>query len=217
MTFFFCFFSFDLQASSVCCWLLFWLWPPLWLCCDRGKPNWSLSGGWSQSGATWESPSVRWTVPALETGIKASHLYRWCLWLPGFPSFLQSLKWPLGCDSSGCKMLSVLFFTCKTMSPWVQRKNKLDFVFCCFSRIVSSLGGFPGTRVAGEGAESEEPAVSKGGNLPHWAPWGPLWFAFCPSASWNWNFFFFFFVNTTLLCRSGMDLSAVLLVAADLK
>lgn len=33
--------------------------------------------------------------------------------------------------------------------------------------MVSSLGGFPGTRGAGEGAESEEPAVSKGGNLAY--------------------------------------------------
>ncbi|XP_075892173.1 uncharacterized protein LOC142895201 [Nelusetta ayraudi] len=36
-------------------------------------------------------------------------------------------------------------------------------------RIVSSLGGFPSTRVAGEGAESEEPAVSKGGSVSRYS------------------------------------------------
>lgn len=39
------------------------------------------------------------------------------------------------------------------------------FVLVFFSIVVSSLGGFPGSRGVGEGAESEEPAVSKGGNL----------------------------------------------------
>lgn len=42
-----------------------------------------------------------------------------------------------------------------------------SFFYCLGSRIASSLAGFPGTRGAGEGAECEEPAVSKGGNLAY--------------------------------------------------
>lgn len=38
-------------------------------------------------------------------------------------------------------------------------------LYLCFSTAVPSLGGFLGSRGVGEGAEAEEPAVSKGGEL----------------------------------------------------
>jgi len=38
-------------------------------------------------------------------------------------------------------------------------------VALCFSKAVPSPGGFLGSRGVGEGAEAEEPAVSRGGEL----------------------------------------------------
>lgn len=42
---------------------------------------------------------------------------------------------------------------------------KLLALFWCFVVAVSSMGGFLGRRGIGEGAESEELTVSKGGNV----------------------------------------------------
>lgn len=55
------------------------------------------------------------------------------------------------------------------------------FVFGVFSIVVSTLGGFLGSRGIGEGAESEEPALSKGGNFTVWVH-GEL---FCCSIYWK--------------------------------
>lgn len=43
-------------------------------------------------------------------------------------------------------------------------------LYLCFSTVVPSLGGFLGSRGVGEGAEAEEPAVSKGGRLTVYYP-----------------------------------------------